>query len=196
MELAEEIPLNYAGAAVDFWDIFSSATISARPGVCVFSRPHESDETFRELREKLRRDSSDSFRLLENFRDNPVCSILQDEANHCIMVIWKQHATHIQFRYIHEKLLSLICEHGVDKILGDDTALPAIPSEDRFWVIDEWFPRAVQCGLRFAASKSPDSHFGKLAVTHIQSAAPASLKCRSFERLEEARAWLDTVTAA
>jgi hypothetical protein len=162
----------------------------------VFHYPHERDAALRELREKLRRDSSDSFRLLENFQDNPICSILQDEANHCIIVIWKQYATQIQFRYIHEKLLSLICEHSIDKILGDDTALPAIPSEDRFWVIDEWFPRAVECSLRFAASKRPDSHVGKLAVTHIQSAAPAGLKCRSFERLEEAREWLDTVTAA
>ena len=162
----------------------------------MFRSQHESDETLRELREKLRQDSGDSFRLLENFRDNPICSILHDETNHCITVVWKQYATHAQFRYIHEKLLSLICEHGVSKILGDDTALPAIPSEDRFWVIDDWFPRAMECGLRFAASKRPESYFGKLAVTHIQSAAPAGLKCQSFERLEEAREWLDTVTAA
>ena len=162
----------------------------------MYRDPYERDATLRELREKLRQDSGDSFRLLENFQDNPICSILHDEANHCIIVIWKQYATHIQFRYIHEKLLSLICEHSVNKILGDDTALPAIPSEDRFWVIDEWFPRAVQCGLRFAASKRPNSYFGKLAVTHIQSGAPADLKCRSFERLEEAREWLDTVTTA
>ena len=162
----------------------------------MFHYPLESDATLRELRERLRQDSGDSFRLLENFRDNPICSIVHDEANRCIIVIWKQYASHIQFRYIHEKLLSLICEHGVNKILGDDTALPAIPSEDRFWVIDEWFPRAVECGLRFAASKRPDSHFGKLAVSHIQSAAPAGLKCLSFERLEEAREWLYTMTAA
>ena len=91
--------------------------------------------------------------------------IRHDEANHCIIVVWRQYATHIQFRYIHEKLLSLICEHRVYKLLGDDTALPAIPSEDRFWIIDEWFPRAVKCGLRFAASKQPDAHFGRVAVT-------------------------------
>ena len=162
----------------------------------MFSRPHESDAILRELRERLRQDSSDSFRLLENFRDNPICAIMHDEASRCIVVIWRQYATGIQFRYIHEKLLSLICQHRVSKILGDDTALPAIPSEDRFWVIDDWFPRAVECGLRFAASKRPDSYFGKLAVTHIQSAAPAGLKCRSFERLEEAKEWLETVTAA
>jgi hypothetical protein len=146
----------------------------------------ENADPLRELREELRQGSRDSFRLLENFRDNPICFIRHDEANHCILVVWRQYATQIRFRYIHEKLLSLIY-----KILGDDTALPGIPSEDRFWMIEEWFPRAVKCGLRLAASKQPEAYFGRLAVSHIQSAAPAGLQCRTFEKLEEAREWLD-----
>jgi hypothetical protein len=158
--------------------------------------PSETTVRLRELRERLRQDSRDSFRLLENFRDNPICSILHDEVDRCIVVVWRQYATQVQFHYVHEQLLSLICEHRVTKILGDDTALHAIPSEDRFWVIENWFPRAVQCGLRFAASKAPDAYFGKLAVNHIQSAAPAGLKCRSFDRLEEAKQWLNTMTVA
>jgi hypothetical protein len=157
----------------------------------VYSHLSENADPLRGLCEKLRQDSRDSFQLLENFRDNPICSIRHDEANHCIIIVWRQYATQIQFRYIHEKLLSLICEHRVYKILGDDTALPAIPSEDRFWIIDEWFPRAVKCGLRFAASKQPEAYFGRLAVSHIQSAAPTGLQCRSFDKLEEAREWLD-----
>jgi hypothetical protein len=161
----------------------------------VFSHPPDSSDHLRALREKLRQDTRDSFQLLMNFWDNPICSIIHDEADHCIIVVWKQYATQIQLRYIHENLLTLICKHRVCKILGDDTALPAIPSEDRFWIIDEWFPRAVQCGLRFAASKKPASRFGELSINHIQSAAPAGIKCRSFEQLHEAREWLETVAA-
>ncbi|MEI9978499.1 MAG: hypothetical protein WDN23_05765 [Edaphobacter sp.] len=159
------------------------------------SRYPENSDRLRELREKLRQDSRDSFRLLENFRDNPICFITHDEADRFILVVWRQYANQIQFRYIHEKLLSLIHEHQAFKILGDDTALVGIPSEDRFWIIDDWFPRAVKCGLRFAASKRPDAYFAKLAVSQIQSAAPTGLKCRSFELLEEAREWLETVTS-
>jgi hypothetical protein len=158
----------------------------------VYSYSPDNADPLRGLREELRKGSRDSFQVLEDFRDNPICSIRLDEANHCIIIVWRQYATQIQFRYIHEKLLSLICEHRVNKILGDDTALPAIPSEDRFWIIDEWFPRAVQCGLRFAASKRPDAYFGRLAVSHIQSAAPAGLQCRAFEKFEEAREWLES----
>ncbi len=159
------------------------------------SHPSESSEHLRALRDKLRQDTRDSFQLLSNFWDNPICSIIHDEAHHCIVVVWKQYATQIQLRYIHENLLTLICKHRVDKILGDDTALPGIPSEDRFWIIDEWFPRAMECGLRFAASKRPASYSGSLAVSHIQSAAPTGIECRSFEQLHEARKWLETVAA-
>jgi hypothetical protein len=161
----------------------------------VFSHPPENSDHLRSLREKLRQDTRDSFQLLQNFWDNPICSINNDEANRCIIVVWKQYATQIQLRYIHENLLTLICKHRVYKILGDDTALPAIPSEDRFWIIDEWFLRALECGLRFAASKRPASHFGNISVSHILSAAPAGIECRSFEQLHEAKEWLETVAA-
>ncbi len=161
----------------------------------MFSHLHDSSDRLRALREKLRQDTRDSFQLLMNFWDNPICSIIHDETHHCITVVWKQYATQIQLRYIHENLLTLICKHRIHKILGDDTALPAIPSEDRFWIIDEWLPRAVKCGLRFAASKKPASPFGKLSISQIQSAAPPGIECRSFEQLHEAREWLETVAA-
>ena len=111
----------------------------------MFNDLPENSDHLRELREKLRQDSRDSFQLLENFWDNPICSIIHDEADHCIIVVWKQYATQIQLRYIHESLLALISRHRAYKILADDTALPAIASEDRFWIIDEWFPRAAEC---------------------------------------------------
>jgi hypothetical protein len=153
-----------------------------------------SPENSKHLREQLGQDSRDSLQLLNNLRDNPICSLNLDEASRCITVVWKQYATKTQLRYIHESLLTLICEHGICKLLGDDTALPTIHSEDQVWIIDEWFPRAVGCGLRFAASKRPDSYFGKLSVSQIQLAAPPDIECRSFEKLHEAREWLETMT--
>ena len=164
-------------------------------GGSLFSRSPGNGNHLLELCEKLRQDSRDSLQLLNNFCENPICSIILDEGSRCVTVVWKQYATKTQLRYIHENLLTLICEHGVCKILGDDTALPTVPSEDRFWVTDDWLPRAVQCGLRFVASKRPHSYFGKLSVCQIQSAAPADLEWRSFERLDEAREWLETVCA-
>jgi hypothetical protein len=59
----------------------------------VANHSFENSDHLRELREKLRRDSRDSFQLLENFWDNPICFIIHDEDSHCIIVVWKQYAT-------------------------------------------------------------------------------------------------------
>jgi hypothetical protein len=158
----------------------------------VFSHLQEHDD-LRQLCEKLRQDSRDSFRLLKNVLENPICSIAIDENERCITVVWKQYATQLQLRFVHEKLLHLIREHGAYKILGDDTALPTIPSEDRAWIAQDWMPRAVGSGLRFAASKQPESYFGKLSISSLHAAAPPGLQCRSFEKLEEAQQWLQTM---
>lgn len=53
------------------------------------------------------------------------------------------------------------------------------PSVDHRRVISE----GVERGLRSTASKTPHSYLRNLSVNHIQAAAPASLKCRSFDKL-------------
>jgi hypothetical protein len=103
------------------------------------------------------------------------------------MVVWKRYATQAQLRFIHENLLTLIREHRVCKILGDDTALPSIPSEERTWIAENWMPRAIECGLRFAASMTSESYFGKLSISQIQSAVPPGLALRTFGNINEAR---------
>ncbi len=95
------------------------------------NHPSESSDHLRTLREKLRQDTRDSFQLLSNFWDNPICSINHDEAHHCIIVVWKQYANQIQLRYIHENLLTLICKHGVSKILATtQRCLPSLRKTD------------------------------------------------------------------
>jgi hypothetical protein len=161
----------------------------------MFSLLPEDDNELRQLQEQLRRGSRDSFQLLKNVRENPICSVTVNEEAQCIMVVWKQYATQVQLRFVHESLLALIRKHRVCKILGDDTALPTVPLEDQAWIVENWMPRAIGSGLRFIASKAPESYFGKLSIRSIQSAAPPDLEFRSFEEIQEARAWLQTVQA-
>ncbi len=97
----------------------------------MFSHPPDSSDHLRALREKLRQDTRDSIQLLMNFWDNPICSINHDEANHCIIVVWKQYATQIQLRYIHEKLLTLICNTAPTRFLATtQLCLPSLRKTD------------------------------------------------------------------
>jgi hypothetical protein len=124
-----------------------------------------------------------------DLEDNPVCSVLLDTDVPCLTVIWKRQADSAQLRALLERLLELLYEHKVNKILGDDTALPLIEPEDQAWIAHDWMPRAVTAGLRLAANKSPDAYFGRLAIETIK-ASQSVLAIRSFDHFEEARRWL------
>jgi len=142
------------------------------------------------LRVRLQTESSDSLKLLRDIRNNPVCSVIFDESVPCILVLWRNYATSTQFRFVHENVLYLLRKHGLDKILGDDTDLPTIHNEDQAWLVDDWMPRAIASGLRATANKRPSAHFGKISVSNVQACLPPLLITRSFDNIEEARAWL------
>jgi hypothetical protein len=102
--------------------------------------------------------------LLSDLQDNPVCSVRFDADVPCVTVIWKRPATSAQLRFVGERLVELIRQHKVAKILGDDTALPLIEPDDQKWFAEDWFPRAAAAGLKVAANKSPEAYFGRLAL--------------------------------
>ncbi len=51
-------------------------------------------------------------------------------------------------------------------------------------------PRAIASGLKATANKRPEAHFGQVSVSNVQAGLPPSLIMRSFDNIEEARAWL------
>jgi hypothetical protein len=128
-------------------------------------------------------------RELSALVDTPVCSVLLDADVPCLTVVWKRQPASAQLRAVHEDLLALLRKYKLNKILGDDTALPVIEPEDQDWIARDWMPRAVAAGLKLAANKSPEAYFGRLAVETIK-ASQSLLAIRSFDHFDEARRWL------
>nr|WP_298716240.1 hypothetical protein [uncultured Steroidobacter sp.] len=150
-------------------------------------------ESLRQLTEVVRTESSDGARLVANLADNPICRITVDAAIPCVVLVWGRYATSAQFRFVHESALHLLRRNALQRVLGDDTALAVIGVDDQAWIREDWMPRAASAGLRAAASKCPSGFFGKQSVANIMSGAPREIAVRSFEKLDEARAWLQTV---
>jgi hypothetical protein len=68
-----------------------------------------------------------------------------------------------------------------------------IPVDDQAWIREDWLPRALSGGLKATASNCPKGFFGKQSVANVMSRAPREIAMRSFENLDEARTWLQTV---
>jgi hypothetical protein len=152
-------------------------------------QPHE-NEALERLLQQLQTESNDGLSLVTNIRANPICTLEVNEAVPCVTVVWKRYATSTQLRFVHEHILRLLKSRRLQAVLGDDTALPTIHAEDQRGIVEDWFPRAQAAGLKAAASKRPLAYFGKLAVDTVQAVAPAGLKLRSFENIDDAQVWL------
>jgi hypothetical protein len=63
-----------------------------------------------------------------------------------------------------------------------------IHADDQRRIVEDWMPRARTAGLRAAASKSPASHFGRLAVGRVIS--HSSWLFRACDDLADACGWL------
>jgi len=142
-----------------------------------------------ELEKCLNKEAGDSGLLAANIHDNPICTVNYDAKIPGIVVVWKRHATSLQLRFVHEKLLELIAKHGAQKVLGDDTGLAIIHHRDQEWILEDWLPRAFRAGLKAAASKRPLSYFGRASTANIQSRA-VELLHQGFDDLASAREWL------
>ena len=152
--------------------------------------PEQNLET---LTRALRAGTTDGRRLLHSLDDNPICAVAYDASVPCIIVEWRDYATAIQIRYVHECILDLIQKNCACKLLSDDTRLPSIHDDDRRWIVESWLPRAFSAGLRLVASKKPEAHFGRVSVDEIRSATSEAIKFSTFDDMDAARAWLQSV---
>jgi hypothetical protein len=141
----------------------------------------------------LKQESADSAALVRDIGNNPICCVSYDESIPGIFVEWRSYANSTQLRFIHERMLELLERHHASKILGDVSGLPTVHTEDQKWIIENWVPRAQAAGLRATAAKRPTAYFGRLAVSALHAAMPADVAVRSFNRLDEARRWLETI---
>ncbi len=157
------------------------------------SSGQSSNSILRQLREQLRAESGDGAALIDNLKDNPVCTVDVDREVPCVSVVWKRYATSTQLRYVHEQLLAVLSGCGGMAVLGDDTSLPTIHAEDQRWIAEDWLPRARAAGLRLIANKKPQAHWGRLAIHAVQKLAPPGIEFRSFDEIEAARNWLRSV---
>ncbi len=150
----------------------------------------------RNLVRRLMTDSIDSAELVASPVDNPICAVQVDESIPCVTVVWKRYASSIQLRFVHEKILGLLRQHGLRAVLGDDKALPTLHPEDQRWILEDWLPRAKQAGLIAAASRRPVSHWAQIAIESLQAALSEHVEVQSFDDWGDARAWLRTRTVA
>lgn len=93
--------------------------------------------------------------------------------------------------------LAVLVERGATKWLADMRWLGVLAKRDEAWVNEDWFPRAIDAGLRYHAIVTPESSKAQVSIRELLLAATTQelvntdqLRTQSFESLEDARRWL------
>jgi len=147
-----------------------------------------------QLKRMVKRESIDGAKLLENPNDNPICSLCYDEANRCVIIVWRRYATSAQYRFIHEVIIQMLQQHQASKILGDDADLPVVHAEDQQWMIEDWIPRAKAAGLKAVAANRSLSFFGRLTIGSVQAKMAGQIAIMTFPTIHLARDWLRSLS--
>lgn len=147
-----------------------------------------------DLRQQVGDESAHGRALVADIGDNPVGTLTFDSVLRCIELTWRGYATDLQIRYIHEVVLVLLRNHGLSKLLCDNTRLPTFGQDILAWITSDWMPRAKSAGLRAAAATESTSVFASRSLHQLVDTASAAWAVGFFDDADKARDWLHGYT--
>ena len=100
-----------------------------------------------------------------------------------------------QYRAYNDAMVPALQHYGTGRMLRDNRRNGVISQANQEWMVDDWFPRALQAGLRQAVILNSPDAFNQFAVMNVtERLAPqlerAGMQLRVFATPEEGLAWL------
>lgn len=128
------------------------------------------------------------------YREYPFLRIHWEPDVPCVGMEWLGFVRGPPFRDALNAGLALLQERGAQGWLADLRDLGVVDQEDQSWANEDWFPRAVEAGIRRMALIMPTRTIAAMSVESIMQEAPNGLLTRYFDAPAEARAWLRGAT--
>jgi hypothetical protein len=104
---------------------------------------------------------------------------------------WRGFVDGEKFREALNEGLVLVEQESADNWFADLRELETVAEEDQQWSNEEWFPRAIDAGLKNMAIVQPESVVAEMSVDNIiQEVDGADLVTHYFDDPDDAREWL------
>lgn len=127
--------------------------------------------------------------------DEPWLAIYWDESCQAVRLEWK---AYVEGEQVHQGLdtgLSLLKTKRASRWIADVRKLGPVRQVDQTWVNQDWFPRAIDAGLRYLATIQPKSAIARMSIKQIMSKVnDAEVFNSFFDDLELARQWIRNPT--
>lgn len=123
--------------------------------------------------------------------DAPYATVYWDEATKCVHVEWKGFVHGDMVKRTLNTALDLFKTKKTDRWLADMRKVKVFGEEDSRWVNEDWFPRAIQAGVRRMALPVPESVLAQMSLQRLmRNVNEGDLETAYFGSVEEAKAWL------
>lgn len=123
--------------------------------------------------------------------DKPYLAIHWDNTFQIVVMQWKGFAQGADFREGLDAGLKILSENKGRRWLADLRQLGVVTQADQKWSNEDWFPRAIQAGIKHMALVVPHSALARMSVNQIMSKVEGiGLVSHYFDSADDARTWL------
>jgi hypothetical protein len=118
------------------------------------------------------------------------CDIFFNTRLQSVHTCWKGYLSEgEEFRTILDDIITALQINNTDTIIADARLLKIITFEDQKWIVDSWYPRALQAGFKMEALIiSPESYSEqsiKKIVKNYDDTIVTTIYFSSYEEVEE-----------
>lgn len=104
---------------------------------------------------------------------------------------WKKFARGDNFKEALNTGLKLIIDKKTGNWIADMVHLGTVAEEDQKWSNEDWFPRALQGGVKNMALIMPKSVIASMSVSDIMNKVEGTdLVTHYFDNLQDAKKWI------
>lgn len=129
----------------------------------------------------------------ELFGDDGVYSVHWDGEIEAVVVEWADDVGGDTYRECMARVLDVVADRGVTKLLVDSRQQGLMAAADRTWTAEDWESQATDAGLESVAVVYPENRSAKTTVDmSARKSAHTGLERLFTDDLEAARNWLRT----
>ncbi len=116
-----------------------------------------------------------------------------DHSAQIIELKWNGFVKSKNYREALDKAIEIAKEHSLNKWLTDATNVKVVSISDQEWVMNDWFPRALEAGYKYQALIIPRDEFGKTSSNELISEVDGkSVIAKNFMDYNTALEWLSS----
>ena len=114
-----------------------------------------------------------------------------DRSSQSIVGVFEGFLQTTEHQAIGNRVLDLARQSGTTKLVIDTTKLKVIKQETQQWIENDWFPRAMQQGIRFMAFVVPEDVLGKMSTQRVNQKS-GGIEIQYVSSLMQAKSWITT----